>query len=70
MGPATIGLDEQDRRARAGLIASQLIGFAMLRYVWAVEPIASMSAEEAVAHLAPTIQYYVSGGTGPSAPAS
>lgn len=61
MGPAAIGLDEQDRRARAGLIASQLIGFAMLRYVWVVEPLASMSAEDAVDHLAPTIQRYASG---------
>jgi hypothetical protein len=35
------------------LIASQLIGFALMRYVWKIEPIASMSDDEIVAALVP-----------------
>jgi AcrR family transcriptional regulator len=39
--------------------AAQVIGFAMLRYVLEMEPIASASHDEIVALLAPTIQRYV-----------
>ena len=62
MGPATRDRDKAERQTRAGLVASRLIGFAMLRYVWTVEPLASMSdTEKAISHLAPTIQRYVDG---------
>ena len=61
MGPATIGLDENERRTRSGLVASQLFGFAMLRYIWAIEPLVSMTDTEAVDHIAPTIQHYIVG---------
>ena len=61
MGPATIDLDDAERLVRAGLVASQLLGFAMLRYVWTVEPLASMSERDAINHLAPTIQRYIDG---------
>jgi AcrR family transcriptional regulator len=44
---------------RAGLVASQLIGLAMLRYVVRVEPLASASAEHVVAWLGPTLQLYL-----------
>jgi len=61
MGPAMIDLNDAERQVRAGLVASQLLGFAMLRYVWTVEPIASMSDADAIDHLAPTIQRYIDG---------
>ncbi|MCV6969070.1 TetR/AcrR family transcriptional regulator [Mycobacterium bohemicum] len=61
IGGSTVGDDEQDRLRRSGLIASQLIGFALLRYVWQIEPIASMPDEEVVAAMAPNLQRYVDG---------
>jgi len=50
---------QADRLRRSGLIASQLIGFAMLRYVWKIEPVASMTEDEIVAAIAPNIQRYI-----------
>lgn len=61
IGGSTLGDDEEERLRRSGLIATQLIGFALLRYVWKIEPIASMSDDEVVAALAPNLQRYVEG---------
>lgn len=61
IGGSTLGDDEGERLRRSGLIASQLIGFALLRYVWKIEPIASMSDDEVVAAMAPNLQRYVDG---------
>jgi AcrR family transcriptional regulator len=61
IGGSTLGDDEDERLRRSGLIASQLIGFALLRYVWKIEPIASMPADEVVAAMAPNLQRYVDG---------
>lgn len=61
IGGSTLGDDEAERLRRSGLIASQLIGFALLRYVWKIEPIASMPDDEVVAAVAPNLQRYVDG---------
>ena len=61
IGGSTLGDDEAERLRRSGLIASQLIGFALLRYVWKIEPIASMPDDEVVAAMAPNLQRYVDG---------
>jgi AcrR family transcriptional regulator len=61
IGGSTLGADEDERLRRSGLIASQLIGFALLRYVWKIEPIASMPEDEVVAAMAPNLQRYVDG---------
>ncbi len=61
IGGSTVGDDEEDRLRRSGLISSQLIGFALLRYVWQIEPIASMPEDEVVAAVAPNLQRYVDG---------
>ena len=42
-----------------GLIASQLLGLGLMRYIWEVEPIASMSDDEVIAAVSPTIQRYI-----------
>ncbi|MFW3113206.1 transcriptional regulator [Mycobacterium haemophilum DSM 44634] len=66
IGGSTLGDDDGERLRRSGLIASQLIGFALLRYVWKIEPIASMSDDDVVAAMAPNLQRYVDGDiTGP-----
>jgi len=61
MGVAQLGSDERDRLIRSGLVASQMMGLALMRYVWKIEPIASMTDEEAIAAVTPNLQHYVSG---------
>jgi hypothetical protein len=52
-------LDPPNPRLRPTLVASQLIGLFMLRYIIKVEPLASASVEEVVAAVAPTMQRYL-----------
>ena len=59
--PLAAGLEGSDRERRAILVASQLIGIALHRYIVKVEPLASADFESIVASVAPTIQRYVSG---------
>jgi AcrR family transcriptional regulator len=61
MGVSKLGSDEQDRLVRSGLIGSQMMGFALMRFVWKIEPVASMSNNEAIAAIAPNLQHYVNG---------
>jgi AcrR family transcriptional regulator len=61
MGVSQLGIDERDRMVRSGLIASQIMGLAMMRYIWKIEPIASMSDDELVAAIAPNLQHYIEG---------
>jgi AcrR family transcriptional regulator len=61
IGESTLGTEEGERRRRGSLIASQLIGLAMLRYVWKIEPVASMTDDELIAAVAPNLQRYVDG---------
>jgi AcrR family transcriptional regulator len=61
MGVSKLGSDEQDRLVRSGLIGSQMMGFALMRFVWKIEPVASMSNDEAIAAIAPNLQQYVNG---------
>ena len=50
-----------DAALRATLAGSQVVGMAMARYVIAVEPLASASADEVVRAMGPTIQRYLVG---------
>lgn len=60
-----------DRPAERGaLVASQLIGLAMMRYVVRLEPLASASREEIVRTVAPTVQRYLTGNLGSTKPDS
>ena len=61
MGVSGLGSDERDRLVRSGLISSQMMGFALMRYVWKIEPIASMTDAEAIAAISPNLQRYVDG---------
>jgi AcrR family transcriptional regulator len=51
--------EEADRRVQ--LVISQLSGLVLTRYLLALEPLASMPAEEVVAWVAPTVQRYLDG---------
>ena len=51
-----------DRPAeRMPLVASQVIGLILMRYVLVVEPLASMPRDRVIATYAPTIQRYLTG---------
>jgi AcrR family transcriptional regulator len=68
MGVSQLGTDEHDRKVRSGLIASQIMGLAMMRYIWKIEPLATMSEDEILAAVAPNLQHYIqsniAGGSG------
>lgn len=61
LGPVGVGLGIDDPDRRMPLVASQVIGLILLRYVLEVEPLASMDPELVVATYAPTIQRYLTG---------
>ena len=58
---STLGFDPDVRAARASLVASQIIGLVMARYVLRLEPLASASPDEIVAAIGPTVQRYLTG---------
>jgi AcrR family transcriptional regulator len=53
--------DDDERTLRAGLVASQLIGVAMARYVWHVGVLAELDRDQVIRYVAPTIQRYLTG---------
>lgn len=56
---------EADRPAlRASLINSQMVGLIMARYIVALEPLASLPAQEVVGAIAPNLQRYLTGSLG------
>ncbi len=57
-------IEGEERLLRAALIGSQVLGVVMLRYVWRIEPIASLPDDALVALVGPTIQRYLSGRLG------
>jgi hypothetical protein len=65
MGPSAHALPATERLARSALIASQFMGLAFMRYVWKIDPVATMTHDNLVAAVAPTIQRYIEGDIGP-----
>jgi AcrR family transcriptional regulator len=55
-----LDIDPAEGPTRASLVASQMIGLVMTRYILKLEPIASMPPEQVVRALAPTVQRYIS----------
>ena len=54
-------LEVSQPRLRVGLVASQMMGLAMARFIVRLEPIASAKPETLIACYAPTIQRYLTG---------
>jgi AcrR family transcriptional regulator len=52
---------DDDGPVRAALVASQILGMALCRFVLAFPPLATMTRQEVVASLGPTIQRYLTG---------
>jgi hypothetical protein len=54
-----LDLDEKEAPIRAALVASQLVGVAVTRHIFRLEPIASAPPGQLVASLGPTVQRYL-----------
>jgi AcrR family transcriptional regulator len=57
----SLDLDPAEAPLRASLVATQMMGLAMIRYILKVEPLASAAPEVVVAAVAPTVQRYLTG---------
>lgn len=56
---ARVSPDPSDAPRRAGLVASQMLGLALCRFVLRLPPIVAMPADEAAGWVGPTIQRYL-----------
>lgn len=56
---AALGPSAEDGPTRAALVASQLLGVALCRYILRLPPIVALDVETLVADLAPTVQRYI-----------
>lgn len=56
---AELGIDEKEAPTRAALVATQIAGLAVVRYVLKVEPVASAEADRLVAAVGPSVQRYL-----------
>jgi AcrR family transcriptional regulator len=59
VGRLAEALERDQPQVRASLVASQLVGLAMLRYVIKLEPLASASSEQIATWVGPAIQRYL-----------
>lgn len=59
--PLAAGLGVDASEQRAALVASQVVGLVMARYVVRLEPLARLSPEAVAAAVAPTFQRYLTG---------
>ncbi len=55
------GGDTGDAEYRAGMVASQVVGLAITRYLLALGPVASASLDDLAATIGPTLQRYLTG---------
>lgn len=58
---ANLALDPHEAPLRVSLVASQISGLALTRYILKIEPLASAPRETLVAAIAPTVQRYLTG---------
>ena len=61
VGPVLASLVSDRPEVRVPLVASQMIGLIVARYVIAIPPLALMPAEDLVARVGPTLQHYLTG---------
>lgn len=57
IGPVAESLDTPDARLRVSLVATQLVGLALTRYLVHLDPVASTSVPDLVDRLAPVVQH-------------
>lgn len=64
IGPIAVALGVEEPERRMPVVASQIMGLILMRYLLEVEPLASMPPDDVVAIYAPTIQRYLTGDLG------
>jgi AcrR family transcriptional regulator len=64
LGPAIQAIAPGDVAARAGLIATQVLGLTLTRYVLRLPPVVAMDRDTVVSWLGPTLQRYLTGSPG------
>jgi len=57
-------LNPEERNLRASLAAAQVFGVIMMRYIWRIEPLASLPDDDVVALEAPLVQRHLTGRLG------
>jgi AcrR family transcriptional regulator len=69
VGPVLAQLVKDNPEVRIPLVASQVVGLIVTRYLLALPPMAEMPAEDVVARIGPVLQHYLTGdlGTAPEA---
>ena len=60
---AAVCPDPADAPRRAGLVASQMLGLALCRFVLRLPPVVAMTSDEAADWIGPTIQRYLTAAT-------
>jgi hypothetical protein len=50
---------KKERVLRAALVGTQFVGVAMMRYIWRIEPLASLPREDVAALITPVIEHYL-----------
>jgi len=66
LGPLAERLDGPDAQMRAGLVATQIAGLALLRFIIRVEPVATADHDILVQHVGANLQRYITAGDGHS----
>lgn len=61
VGPVLAQLVKDRPEVRVPLVASQIVGLIVTRYVLALPPMAQMSAADVVARVGPVLQHYLTG---------
>lgn len=67
--PAVRKAAPDQEELRAGLIATQMLGLALCRFILEVPPVANMPPETVIATIGPTLQRYLTGPLGQPEPA-
>lgn len=68
VGKIVSSLEISDPQRRAALVASQLFGLAMIRYVLKIEPVASASPDDLAKWVGPNLQRYFTADLGTVTP--
>ncbi|MFI5690751.1 TetR family transcriptional regulator [Kribbella sp. NPDC051586] len=59
--PVSQMLDVPDAQLRVGMVATQLVGVAIVRYLVGLEPVASIDVETLIDRVAPVLQLHLTG---------
>lgn len=64
LGPLVAGLGSDQPELRSNLVAAQVAGVALVRYILRFEPLVSADAEQVVQWVGPALQRYLTGSLG------